>query len=473
MNGRFNIYSTKNIKSLFLVPLRASMSNSSLAPTCQRRQAPLPLPDTHYSRERVLLAALFFMLGHALALWSINFSGVLEAYGYRSIISYAWATNATAAIISPLIVGALADQCYSSERVLRWLGFGSAILLCLLSLAIDSHQANWAVLALAQCHALFSVPSFGLATSLVISRLHEPKREFGPLRSFATVGWMVGGVILSLGTLFQGWLLRAGMLESGLLVAVSRWWKEAVEGQHFALMSGIAGALSWLAVITITWGIRPVPPLGELRHRTWRDILGLEAWSLLRHPDHRVVFVGAALFNVPLAAFYQETPLHLHDIGLTRLEVPAAMSLGQVMEVVGLFSLAWLLARVRLKWLFLSGIAFGALRYGLFIFNTLPAICSGIFMHGLCFTLFFMSAQIYLEQRIAPAMRARAQALLSLMMSGIGNLFGYLLCGAWRTYCTQAETTDWPRYWLGLTLVIVAIMAWFAASYRGKYRGEW
>ena len=419
-----------------------------------------------------MLAALFFMLGHALALWSINFSGVLEAYGYRHIISYAWATNAIAAIISPLIVGALADQCYSSERVLRWLGLGSAALLCLLSLAIDSHQAGWAVLVLAQVHALFSVPSFGLATSLVISRLHEPRREFGPIRSFATFGWMVGGVILSLGTLLHGWLLRAGVVENELLMVASRWWQQAVEGEHFALLSGVAGALSWLAVIAITWGIRPVPPPAELKHRTWRDMLGLEAWALLRHPDHRVVLVGAALFNVPLAAFYQETPLHLHDIGLKLLEVPAAMSLGQVMEVVGLFSLAWLLARVRLKWLFLAGIAFGALRYGLFMLNTLPAVCAGIFMHGLCFTLFYMSAQIYLEQRIAPAMRARAQALLSLMMSGIGNLIGYLGCGAWRSYCTIAEQTDWPRYWLGLTLLIAAIFVWFALSYRGKHRGE-
>ena len=86
-----------------------------------------------------MLAALFFMLGHALALWSINFSGVLVAYGYKDWVSYAWATNAVAAIISPLIVGALADQCYSSELVLRWLGLGAAIFLSVLSFAIDRH----------------------------------------------------------------------------------------------------------------------------------------------------------------------------------------------------------------------------------------------------------------------------------------------------------------------------------------------
>lgn len=413
------------------------------------------------------------MLAHALALWSINLSGVLKAYGYAHIISYAWATSAVAAIISPLIVGALADQCYSSERVLRWLGLGAAVCLCALSFAIDRHWRGAVVLVLAQVHALFSVPSFGLATSLVISRLNNPKNQFGPLRAFATIGWMVGGVILGLGAMVYGGMQRLGWAEGGWLIETARWLHEVVNGTHFALLSGVAAALSWLAIILITYGIAPLPPPAEVKHRTWRDMLGLEAWALLRHPDHRVVFIGAALFNVPLAAFYQETPLHLRDLGLKLLEVPAVMSIGQIMEVVGLFGLAWLLARFRLKWLFLAGIACGALRYGFFMFDTLPALCAGIFMHGLCFTLFFMSAQIYLEQRIAPAMRARAQALLSLMMSGIGNLVGYLCCGAWRTFCTEGGRTDWHSYWLGLTLLILAIMGWFALCYRGKHRGEW
>jgi Nucleoside H+ symporter len=345
-------------------------------------------------------------------------------------------------------------------------------MLCLLSLAIDRHSQGWLVLVLAQVHALFSVPSFGLATSLVIARLAEPKREFGPLRAFATVGWMVGGVILGLGTWTHGWLGRLGLDEASAVMSASRWWKALVEGEHFALLSGLSGAVSWLVVIAITYGIRPLPPLAEVKHRTWRDMLGLEAWSLLRNRDHRVVFIGAALFNIPLAAFYQETPLHLRDIGLKLLEVPAAMSLGQVMEVVGLFALAWLLARFRLKWLFLWGIGFGALRYGLFILHSVPAVCAGIFMHGMCFTLFFMSAQIYLEQRIAPAMRARAQALLSLMMSGIGNLVGYLCCGAWRQYCTVAGHTDWAVYWTGMTVSVVLIWGWFALSYRGERAGK-
>jgi MFS family permease len=146
------------------------------------------------------------------------------------------------------------------------------------------------------------------------------------------------------------------------------------------------------------------------------------------------------------------------------------MSIGQVLEVIGLFGLAWILNYCRLKTLFLAGIGFGLARYALFALNTVPALTAGIFLHGACFIAFFMTAQIYLEQRIPPEMRARAQALLALMISGFGNLAGYLACGWWHARCTEGLVTDWPRYWWGLTSVIAVIFVWFSISYKGRSR---
>jgi MFS family permease len=391
--------------------------------------------------ERLKLALLFFLTAHALGLWSINFSTVLEAYGYAHLVADAWATTALAALVSPLIAGALADQRYSTERVLRWLALGAAFWLTLLFYAIDQHWHWGWVLALAQMHSLWSVPMFGLATSLVTSRLHNRSQEFGPVRAAATVGWMLAGVLVS-------YVLHA----------------------DDSVVAGYSAAVAWLAVIALTYTLKPIPPPGHKEHRTWKDLLGLEAWSLLKNPDHRVVFLGAALFNAPLAAFYSVTPSHLKALGVSH--TTAFMSIGQIMEIVGLFSLAWLVGRYRLKWLFIAGIAVGALRYVVFAMNTPWAMAFGIFLHGICFTFFFMTAQVYLDQRIPPEMRSRAQALLSLMMSGIGSFLGYEGCGLWRQMCGGAAQTDWRTYWLGLAGVILVIMLWFAWRYQGKHRDE-
>ena len=401
----------------------------------------MPVPPTN--TERFKLAALFFMTAHALALWSVTFSKVLKAYGYEDIIPYVGTTSVTAslaAIVSPLIVGALADQRYSSERVMRWLCLGSGCFMALMFYAIQNHWHWMLVVGLAQILALWAMPSFGLSTSLVIARLVNPRQQFGPVRAAATLGWIAAGVMVS--CVLHG--------DSSVVV-------------------GYASAIAWFLAIGVTYTLTPMPPPAHMAERRWADVLGLEAWTLLKNPDHRVVFIGAALFNMPLAAFYQFTPLHLKKLGVEQAGLN--MSIGQIMEVVGLLFLAALLTRVRLKWLFLCGIGFGALRYVFFAMDSLSTMRAGIFMHGILFTLFFMTAQIYLEQRIPPGMRSRAQALLSLMMSGFGNLFGSLGCGWWWHACTTTDgLTDWNRYWSGLAGVIALIFLWFAVSYKGRHR---
>ena len=74
---------------------------------------------------------------------------------------------------------------------------GAAAFVSLLFYGIQQHWHWGIVLALAQVHALWTVPSFGLSTSLVIGRLHEPRHQFGPIRASATVGWMFAGLLVS------------------------------------------------------------------------------------------------------------------------------------------------------------------------------------------------------------------------------------------------------------------------------------
>ena len=66
-------------------------------------------------------------------------------------------------------------------------------------------------------------------------------------------------------------------------------------------------------------------------------------------------------------------------------------------------------------------------------------------------------------------MRSRAQALLSLMMSGIGNFIGYQGCGWWRHACMSDGHMDWQTYWTGLAALIAVIWVWFSLSYKGRH----
>ena len=234
-------------------------------------------------------------------------------------------------------------------------------------------------------------------------------------------------------------------------------------------LAGYSGAAVWLGLAAFTFLLPSVPPPPASGRLTWLERMGWDALSLLKHHDHRVVFITTALYNIPLAAFYPYTPPHLQALGFQHTS--AWMSLGQVTEMVAMFALAGMFARWRLKWIFGFGLAFGVLRYVCCAMDQPAWLLAGVTLHGLSFAPFFITAQIYLNERIEPAWRARAQALMSLMSSGLGNLAGYLGSGLWFQACAQPGGTRWPLFWSGLAMAVTLVLIYFLSAYHGHGGG--
>jgi hypothetical protein len=385
--------------------------------------------------EYAELVGLFFLQGAALSMWFVPLSTVLDAHGLRAIKPLAFAASALAAFISPLIFGAIADRQASPVTVMRWLSLATAAAMTLASTAIKLGWNPWLVLALIQLHALCSSPTFSIASTIVLERVADAQEEFGPIRAMATLGWMAGC------------------------------WVVSALGADTSALAGYSGAVAWVLAAAFTYFLPAVDTLRSAQHLTWHERLGLDALTLLRNPDHRVVYLTSALFSIPLAGFYPWAPPHLRALGL--LHTTAWMTLGQVTEVIAMFSLGTLLLKWRLKWIFACGLSFGVLRFTLSAISTKAFVLAGALLHGCSFTLVLITAQIYLDQRVNPAWRARGQALLSLMNNGVGNLLGYLGTGWWFAACSQAGATPWPRFWAGLAVVAGLVMAYFLAAYHG------
>jgi MFS family permease len=144
------------------------------------------------------------------------------------------------------------------------------------------------------------------------------------------------------------------------------------------------------------------------------------------------------------------------------------MSLAQSTEIIAMFGLGWLLANWRLKWVFACGLGVGVLRFALSALNTDGTLLAGISLHGISFVLVFITAQIYLDQQIDPAWRSRAQALLTLLNGGVGNLTGYLGSGWWFNTCTQTGGTRWPLFWGGLAALVTCVLVYFLTAFKGQ-----
>jgi len=379
---------------------------------------------------------LFFIQAAGMAIWFVPLGSILDAHGMHAIKPYAFAASAVAAFISPLAFGAMADRHVPPAKVLRGLALASSIFMAGISTALKYKCNPWLVLGLIQIFYLTYSPMFSITTALVLARLQDAKKEFGPIRSLATIGWMAGALLIS-------------------AVSLDR-----------SAYAGYLGALVWLLVAAFTFFLPTLEIPKSAEHLSWHERLGLDALTLLKNRRTRVVFITITLFNIPIAAFYPYAPTHLFDLGFTRTS--AWMSLAQVTEIIAMFSLAWLLVNWRLKWIFACGIGIGVLRFALSAMNTEPSLLLGVTLHGASFVLVFITAQIYLDQNIDPAWRSRAQALFTLMTGGFGNLFGYLSSGWWFDACTRTGATHWPWFWGGLAAAVGAVLVYFLIAYRGE-----
>jgi hypothetical protein len=305
----------------------------------------------------------------------------------------------------------------------------------LASTAIKLGWNPWLVLALIQLHALCSAPLFSIASTIVFARLADAQKEFGPIRAMATLGWMTGC------------------------------WMVSALGADTSPLAGYSGAVVWALVAGFTFFLPQLETPQSAVHLAWHERLGLDALTLLKNPDHRVVFITSALICIPLAGFYPYAPPHLRQLGLLRTS--AWMTLGQVTEVIAMFSLGALLLKWRVKWVLACGLGFGVLRFALSAMNGTAWVLAGVLLHGASYTLVSTTTQIYLNQRVDATWRARAQALLSLTNSGVGNLLGYLGTGWWFSECTRPSGTQWSLFWGGLAATVALVMAYFLMAYRG------
>jgi len=406
-----------------------------LVEICDNNVSPLPVLTTLRKAEYFELMMLFFVQGAAMSIWFVPLGPILDAHGLNAIKPFAFAGSAVAAFVSPLIFGAMADRHANPAKVLRGLALATAVNMTVVSTTIKFKCNPWLILGLIQIFYLSYAPMFSISSALILARLKDAKKEFGSVRALATVGWMAGC-----------WLVSALNADASSL-------------------AGYSGAVVWLAVAACTFFLPALEVPPSVENLSWHDRLGLDALTLLKNRDHRVVFITAALFNIPLAAFYPYAPTHLRDLGLSHTS--AWMSLAQVTELVAIFSLGWLLLNWRMKWIIACGLGFGVLRFTLSAVNGQAWLLAGVLLHGASYALVYVTAQIYLEQRVAAAWRARAQALLSLMGGGVGNLIGYLGAGWWFAACTSPAGTQWSLFWGVLAATVAAVLVYFLTAYRG------
>jgi nucleoside transporter len=210
------------------------------------------------------------------------------------------------------------------------------------------------------------------------------------------------------------------------------------------------------------------PPHAAGKSLSVRDVLGLDALSLMRDRSFATFVIGSLLLCIPLQFYYAFTNLFLNELHLA--EPATKMTLGQMSEIGFMLLLPWFLTRMGVKRILLLGMAAWALRYFFFASGNAGSLVwmlyAGILLHGVCYDFFFVTGQIYVDQRAGLAVRAAAQGFLAFITQGVGLFIGAWASGAVVDAYRTADGHDWHAIWMVPSAGALIILLVFAVLFR-------
>jgi nucleoside transporter len=349
-------------------------------------------------------------------------------------IGLAYGATAIAAMISPFFVGMVADRFFSSERLLAALHLLGGALLWFASSATSFATFYPVIIAYALCY----MPTLALSNSISFDHIGDPQRDFPRIRVLGTIGWIAAGLLVG----------RMGLEATAVPLRLA------------------AGASVLLAAFSLA--LPHTPPHAAGKPLAVRDVLGLDALSLMKDRSFATFMIGSLLLCIPLQFYYAFTNLFLNEIGLP--EPAVKMTLGQMSEIGFMLLLPWFLVKFGVRKILLMGMAAWALRYFFFAYGNTGAwvwmLYAGIVLHGVSYDFFFVTGQIYVDQRASIQIRAAAQGFLAFITQGVGLFIGAWVSGWIVDVYRKGGGHDWTHIWLFAMALALVILGVFAVLFR-------
>lgn len=365
-----------------------------------------------------------------------------------------FSTMGIASLFMPALMGMLADRRINAEKLYGMLHIGGAVMLALIPRVNDPHTFFWVMLLT----MVFYMPTIALAITVSYNALKRHGLDvvghYPPIRVWGTVGFI------------------AALWTTSLLHL------ETSAGQFY-----IAAAASLLLGL-YAFTLPPCPPQGrQTEGRSLVDMIGLNAFGLLRNRNMAVFFFFAMLLGAALQLTNAYGDTFLHDFAnipayadTAAVKYPAIiMSISQISETLFILTIPFFLRRFGIKTVMTLSMLAWFLRFGLFAYGNpgdgLWMIILSCIVYGMAFDFFNISGSLYVEQESDPSMRASAQGLFMLMTNGIGAILGSFISG-WmidRFFTAADGSKDWPGIWTSFALYALAMAVAFVVLFRHRH----
>ncbi|MDR3217740.1 MAG: nucleoside permease [Dysgonamonadaceae bacterium] len=391
----------------------------------------------------------FFIWGS----WLISFGNYMGSMGMGDKIGTLFATAGIASFIMPAIMGIVADRWLNAERLLGILHLLGACCLYLASTATGFNRLYLFMFL----NALVFMPTIGLSYSVCYSIMAKNNmdtvKDFPPIRSWGTVGFIVAMWIVNL----AGW----GTSPNQLLLA--------------------CGSALFLGLYSFT--LPPSPPTKAQKGGSLVSLLGLDALALLKEKRMAVFFLFAILLGVCLQITNSYGSLFL---GSFEADYPDSfavqynnifMSVSQISEALFILAIPFFLRRFGIKTVMLMSLGAWVLRFGLFGIGN-PAgmgmlwLTLSMIIYGMAFDFFNISGSLFIEKETPAKFRASAQGMLMMVTNGLGAVIGNYGAEAVINHYTKEGLINWPVAWFSFAGYAAVIGVLFALFFRYKHVRE-
>jgi hypothetical protein len=313
-------------------------------------------------------------------------------------------------------------------------------------------------------HCVFYVPTVSITNSIAFANLRDPAKEFGPVRVWGTIGWIVASwpfifilvnwaKVPSMGEVgFVDWLGKAlGTSKEGLEASTAQ--------RYIFLVAGIASFV--LAAISPTLPHTPPKPA------TGEDSLAMfKAVKLLKHPFVAVLFLVTFIDAAVHQSFFYWTASFLQsDVHIPANWVPPVMKIGQIAEILTMLALGYVLKSLGWRATMIVGVLGHGARFAVFAFYPEPwaAVAVNI-VHGICYAFFFATVYIFVDEFFPKDVRSSAQGLFNVLILGVGPFVANLICGQLGVIYKAGESYNYHmifQYSMGAAFAGAIILALF------------
>ncbi len=380
---------------------------------------------------RLKLSVMMFLQFLVWGAWYVTGPSYLGSIGFGAEdFKWMYSVGPIAAMISPFFVGMIADRFFAGQRVLGTLHLLGAGFMLIAAFMMKGGSSPGAINFMFFLYVLTYFPTLALVNTVAMRNIDDPEKQFPGIRVLGTIGWIAAGLTLS----WLGWSTKINM---------------------FYLTVGAALALGLFSFLL------PHTPPNATGRVSAREILGLDALVLLKDRSYLVFIICSMLICIPLAFYYQIAArvvemMEFHKVGgLTDVAqaiglgdaIGLVMSFGQMSEIIFMLVIPFFFARLGVKWMLGIGMLAWVIRYLLFSLGAPEEvrwmILVGVVLHGICYDFFFVTGQIYTDNKAPRHLRGQAQGLLVLFTLGLGMLIGAQIAGQLEARFTPEESNEY------------------------------